>query len=54
MQGGDAILVENCEKAENCNNAFLKFATINTSNVCYYVTVHICQHKSAEVPAEGL
>ena len=32
MQCGDAILVENREKAENFNNAFLKFATINTSN----------------------
>ena len=28
----DAILVENREKAENFNNAFFKFATINTSN----------------------
>ena len=32
MQCGDAILVENREKAENFNNAFLKFATMNTSN----------------------
>ena len=38
MQCGDAILVENREKAENFNNAFLKFATINTSNASAYKT----------------
>ena len=32
MQCRDHILVENCEKAEEFNNAFLNFATIDTSN----------------------
>ena len=32
MQWWGHILVENYEKAEEFNNAFLKFATIDTSN----------------------
>ena len=41
MQCGDRILTDNYDKAEEFNKAFLKFATIDTSNLQVFQTLHI-------------